>query len=163
MPGALSSLLSGGGDVGSALVNDKRVDLLSFTGSEARGREVGMAVAGRFGQSILELGGNNVSTLGVPRRLIPRADTVTLFLAGCRCLTRRQPTTRSSIHRLRRSRNRRSTLHDHSSSLPPSFHCVFFPLFSHGSVRLRFIAHGRPARNRDARGSAALEGRRGGV
>lgn len=61
LDGALSSLLCGGGDVGEALVNDKRVDLLSFTGSEARGREVSMKVAGRFGQSLLELGGNNVS------------------------------------------------------------------------------------------------------
>lgn len=62
LDGALSSLLCGGGDVGEALVTDKRVDLVSFTGSEARGREVSMKVAGRFGQSLLELGGNNVST-----------------------------------------------------------------------------------------------------
>lgn len=57
---ALSALVCGGGEVGDALVSDKRVDLLSFTGSEARGREVGMKVAGRFGKSLLELGGNNV-------------------------------------------------------------------------------------------------------
>lgn len=56
----LAALVCGGGETGEALVNDKRVDLLSFTGSEARGREVGMKVAGRFGQSLLELGGNNV-------------------------------------------------------------------------------------------------------
>lgn len=41
-------------------MGDKRVDLVSFTGSEARGRLVGMEVAGRFGKSLLELGGNNV-------------------------------------------------------------------------------------------------------
>lgn len=56
----LAALVCGGGETGEALVNDKRVDLLSFTGSESRGREVGMKVAGRFGQSLLELGGNNV-------------------------------------------------------------------------------------------------------
>lgn len=60
-PGALSSLLCGGGEIGQALVEDKRIDLISFTGSEERGRQVGVEVARRFGQSILELGGNNVS------------------------------------------------------------------------------------------------------
>lgn len=60
MPGAISSLLCGGGNIGAGLVRDRRVDLLSFTGSEERGRSVGMEVAGRFGQSLLELGGNNV-------------------------------------------------------------------------------------------------------
>lgn len=55
MPGSLSSLVCGGGDVGGKLVGDKRVDLVSFTGSEARGRLVGMEVAGRFGKSLLEV------------------------------------------------------------------------------------------------------------
>jgi aldehyde dehydrogenase family 7 protein A1 len=71
LDGALSSLLCGGGDVGEALVNDKRVDLLSFTGSEARGREVSMKVAGRFGQSLLELGGNNVSLALLSKGFFP--------------------------------------------------------------------------------------------
>jgi len=34
---------------------------VSFTGSEAVGREVGQMVASRFGKTILELGGNNGS------------------------------------------------------------------------------------------------------
>lgn len=59
-PGAIASLLCGGGEPGKALVESRDVDLLSFTGSEARGREVAMTVAGRFGKSLLELGGNNV-------------------------------------------------------------------------------------------------------
>ena len=63
LPGALSALICGGGDVGQKLVDDKRIDLLSFTGSEARGRQVGMDVQSRFGKSLLELGGNNVSPL----------------------------------------------------------------------------------------------------
>ena len=64
--GALSSLVCGGGDVGGKIVSDKRVDLVSFTGSEARGRLVGMEVAGRFGKSLLELGGNNASLPASP-------------------------------------------------------------------------------------------------
>jgi aldehyde dehydrogenase family 7 protein A1 len=61
LPGALCSLLVGGGNVGAKLVEDPRVDLISFTGSEARGRDVGIECAKRFKQTILELGGNNVS------------------------------------------------------------------------------------------------------
>lgn len=61
LPGALCGLVCGGGEVGQMLVDDKRVDLLSFTGSEARGKKVGQEVQARFGKSLLELGGNNVS------------------------------------------------------------------------------------------------------
>jgi aldehyde dehydrogenase family 7 protein A1 len=60
-PGALCGLMVGGGKVGAALVESKEVDLVSFTGSEARGRTVGAECAMRFKQSLLELGGNNVS------------------------------------------------------------------------------------------------------
>ncbi|MBF5027342.1 L-piperidine-6-carboxylate dehydrogenase [Planobacterium oryzisoli] len=59
MPEGISSVLVAGHEVGAALVEDPRCALLSFTGSTRVGREVGMKVAGRFGKSILELGGNN--------------------------------------------------------------------------------------------------------
>lgn len=38
---------------------------VSFTGSEAVGREVNKNVAARFGQVILELGGNNGNHFGI--------------------------------------------------------------------------------------------------
>lgn len=60
---ALMSLVCGGAEAGSALVDDPRIDMVSFTGSEQRGREVGMRVASRLGKSLLELGGNNVRIL----------------------------------------------------------------------------------------------------
>ena len=41
------------------MTNDKRVPLISATGSTRMGRIVGATVAERFGKSILELGGNN--------------------------------------------------------------------------------------------------------
>ncbi|GAA6019295.1 hypothetical protein JCM11491_001307 [Sporobolomyces phaffii] len=100
LDGALSSLLCGGGDVGEALVTDKRVDLLSFTGSEARGREVGMKVAGRFGQSLLELGGNNAAIVmpDANLQLALRAITfAALGTAGQRCTTTRRLFLHSSI------------------------------------------------------------------
>jgi aldehyde dehydrogenase (NAD+) len=55
----LSSVVVGERDLGQALVADHRVALVSATGSVPMGRAVGPVVAGRFGRSLLELGGNN--------------------------------------------------------------------------------------------------------
>jgi len=48
-----------GPDIGNELVNDKRIPLVSFTGSTAVGRAISAKVHERFGRTILELGGNN--------------------------------------------------------------------------------------------------------
>lgn len=48
-----------GSDVGSMMLEDSRLPLVSFTGSTHTGRKVSAAVASRFGNTILELGGNN--------------------------------------------------------------------------------------------------------
>jgi L-aminoadipate-semialdehyde dehydrogenase len=45
--------------VGEALIHDRRIPLVSFTGSTEVGRHVSEVVAGRLGRTILELGGNN--------------------------------------------------------------------------------------------------------
>lgn len=50
------TLCQGGTDVGKALVGDKRVKLVSFTGSTKIGKEVAVAVQERFGKLLLELG-----------------------------------------------------------------------------------------------------------
>lgn len=41
------------------MLHDKRVELVSFTGSTKVGRHVNEVVSSRFGKTILELGGNN--------------------------------------------------------------------------------------------------------
>ncbi|MAY73519.1 MAG: aldehyde dehydrogenase family protein [Phycisphaerae bacterium] len=46
-------------EVSVPLTNDRRVPLISATGSCRMGREVGKAVAARLGKCLLELGGNN--------------------------------------------------------------------------------------------------------
>jgi aldehyde dehydrogenase (NAD+) len=61
VPEGLSQVLLGGREVGEAVVQDRRVAIVSATGSTAMGRKVGERVAARFGRSILELGGNNAS------------------------------------------------------------------------------------------------------
>ncbi len=59
LPEGISSLVIADHEIGDQLVNDKRISLVSFTGSTRVGRIVGQNVAKRFGKSILELGGNN--------------------------------------------------------------------------------------------------------
>jgi aldehyde dehydrogenase (NAD+) len=59
LSGIFNLVIGSGRDVGELLLNDKRVQLISFTGSTAIGTHVSEAVARRFGRSILELGGNN--------------------------------------------------------------------------------------------------------
>ncbi len=45
--------------VGEKLIADRRIPLISATGSSRMGRHVGQVVAGRLGRSLMELGGNN--------------------------------------------------------------------------------------------------------
>jgi len=45
--------------IGETLIHDRRIPLISFTGSTEVGRHVSEVVAERLGRSILELGGNN--------------------------------------------------------------------------------------------------------
>lgn len=59
LPEGISCLINGDYKVGEMMTNDKRVPLISATGSTRMGRIVGAKVAERFGKSILELGGNN--------------------------------------------------------------------------------------------------------
>ena len=59
IPDNLLQVLIGGKEVGEALVDDRRVALVSATGSCRMGREVAPRVAARFGRALLELGGNN--------------------------------------------------------------------------------------------------------
>ena len=54
-----SAVVGRGSTVGERLVNDKRIELVSFTGSTKVGRGVAEKVSKRFGSTILELGGNN--------------------------------------------------------------------------------------------------------
>jgi aldehyde dehydrogenase (NAD+) len=61
---AVFSLCVGPADpVGQAMVDDRRIPLISATGSSRMGAKVGAAVAARLGKTILELGGNNAITV----------------------------------------------------------------------------------------------------
>jgi len=93
LPRPLSSLVLGVADAGIALVGDSRVPLISATGSTRMGRAVATQVAGRFGRSILELGGNNAAILA-PSADIDLALRAIVFAAvgtaGQRCTSLRR-------------------------------------------------------------------------
>ncbi|HSP11334.1 MAG TPA: aldehyde dehydrogenase family protein, partial [Salegentibacter sp.] len=59
VPAGISCLITGDYRVGEMMTNDKRVPLISATGSIKMGKIVAQAVAARLGKSLLELGGNN--------------------------------------------------------------------------------------------------------
>ena len=90
---AIFSLVVGGRDTGERLVNDKRVPLISATGSTRMGRAVGEAVMRRLGRVLLELGGNN-AIIVTPSADLKLATRAILFgavgTAGQRCTTTRR-------------------------------------------------------------------------
>ena len=57
--GVMSLLVGSSRDVGELLVHDRRIPLVSATGSCNMGRKIGESVAKRLGRTLLELGGNN--------------------------------------------------------------------------------------------------------
>lgn len=58
--GAVFSMICGSGAaIGELFINDKRLSLVSFTGSTEIGKRISSVVHSRFGRTILELGGNN--------------------------------------------------------------------------------------------------------
>ncbi len=89
----LSHLLIGGPDVGKALVEDRRVALVSATGSTAMGRAVAPRLAKRFARSIMELGGNNALIVAPSADLklaIGAIAFAAMGTAGQRCTTLRR-------------------------------------------------------------------------
>ena len=60
VPNGVFTTISGSGAlIGEYLIQDSRLTLISFTGSTEIGRRISSVVHGRFGRTILELGGNN--------------------------------------------------------------------------------------------------------
>jgi len=79
--------------VASALVEDARISLVSFTGSSAVGRNVAQSVAGRFGKVLLECAGNNAVIIAADADLdlvVPAVLFGAVGTAGQRCTTTRR-------------------------------------------------------------------------
>ena len=90
-----------GTELASTFVDDRRVPLISFTGSTKVGRIVGERVAQRMGRSLLELGGNNAIIVDASADLklaIPALVFGAVGTAGQRCTTTRRLFVHESIH-----------------------------------------------------------------
>ncbi|WP_133479047.1 L-piperidine-6-carboxylate dehydrogenase [Cognatilysobacter segetis] len=90
-----------GSDLAQAFVDDKRIPLISFTGSTKVGRMVGERVARRMGRSLLELGGNNAIIVDPSAELklaIPAIVFGAVGTAGQRCTTTRRLFVHESIY-----------------------------------------------------------------
>jgi aldehyde dehydrogenase (NAD+) len=92
-PDGLLHVAIGAADAGEALTNSHDVPLISATGSTRMGSIVGPKVAGRFGRSILELGGNNAMIVA-PSADLDNAVRAIVFSAvgtcGQRCTSLRR-------------------------------------------------------------------------
>ena len=93
LSGIFNLVIGSGRDVGQLMLEDKRVPLISFTGSTQIGRTVAETVARRFGHTILELGGNNAIIVAEDADL-DLATRAILFgavgTAGQRCTSTRR-------------------------------------------------------------------------
>lgn len=101
VPEGLFSTVIGGREVGEQLVDDRRVALLSATGSTRMGREVGPRVAKRFGRVLLELGGNNAGIIAPsadPELSLRAVCFAAAGTAGQRCTSLRRLFVHNSIY-----------------------------------------------------------------
>jgi aldehyde dehydrogenase (NAD+) len=101
LPEGISCLINGDYKVGELMTNDRRIPLISATGSTRMGKIVAQAVAGRLGKSLLELGGNN-AIIVTPDADIKMTVIGAVFgavgTAGQRCTSTRRLIIHESIY-----------------------------------------------------------------
>ncbi len=91
--GVFNLFISNDRNLGEQLVRDRRLPLISFTGSTAVGRKMSVWVAERLGKSLLELSGNNaviVDETADLKKAIPSIVFGAVGTAGQRCTTTRR-------------------------------------------------------------------------
>ena len=99
LPPVFQLFIDSGTELANRFVEDRRVALVSFTGSTAVGRKVGERVAARMGKSLLELGGNNAIIVDDTANLdlaVPAIVFGAVGTAGQRCTTTRRVLVHSS-------------------------------------------------------------------
>jgi aldehyde dehydrogenase (NAD+) len=93
LTGIFNLVIGRGSEVGEQLINDRRLPLISATGSCRMGRRISQAVGERLGRCLLELGGNNAvivmddANLDLALRAVMFGAVGT---AGQRCTTTRR-------------------------------------------------------------------------
>lgn len=100
-PDGLAELIIGARETGAQMVADKRVALVSATGSTRMGRQVAEVCALRLTRTILELGGNNAMIVAPSADLEMAVRAITFSAvgtAGQRCTTLRRLFVHDSIY-----------------------------------------------------------------
>jgi len=93
LPAIFQIFIDAGTQLAGRFVDDRRVALVSFTGSTQVGRHIGVRVAERLGKSLLELGGNNAIIVDENANLdlaVPSIVFGAVGTAGQRCTTTRR-------------------------------------------------------------------------
>lgn len=99
-PPNLNVLVVADAEAGTTLVDSPDVALLSATGSERMGAQVGPRVAARFGRALLELGGNNAAVVTGSAELDIAVRGIVFAAAGTagqRCTTMRRVIVHESV------------------------------------------------------------------
>jgi aldehyde dehydrogenase (NAD+) len=92
-PAIFQLFITADNNLAERFVDDRRVALVSFTGSTAVGRKVAQRVAARLGKCLLELGGNNAIIVDEFANLdlaVPAIVFGAVGTAGQRCTTSRR-------------------------------------------------------------------------
>ena len=101
LPEGLSTIVTGGRDLGVWMAEDGRIPVISATGSIRMGKDVATRVGSRLGRSILELGGNNamiITDTADLKMTVTAAVFGAVGTAGQRCTSTRRLIIHSSIY-----------------------------------------------------------------
>jgi aldehyde dehydrogenase (NAD+) len=93
LPPIIQTFIDAENALAQEFVDDERIEMISFTGSTAVGREVGVRVASRMGRCLLELGGNNALIIDEDADLdlaVPAVVFGAVGTAGQRCTSTRR-------------------------------------------------------------------------
>lgn len=93
VPEGVSCLLIGDQKIGRLMAADKRIPLVSATGSTRMGKSIGEVVGARLGRALLELGGNNaiiITPTADLKMVVPGAVFGAVGTAGQRCTSTRR-------------------------------------------------------------------------
>ena len=98
--GVFTLVCASGSVVGERMTADRRLPLISATGSSPIGRRIAEIVGGRLGRSLLELGGNNAAIVMAdadPKLAVPALLFGAIGTAGQRCTSIRRILVQHSV------------------------------------------------------------------
>jgi len=101
LPEGIFNLINGDYRMGELMAKDRKIPLVSATGSTRMGRRVGQIVGARLGRSLLELGGNNAVIISKSANLENALRAVVfgcIGTAGQRCTSTRRIIVHSEVY-----------------------------------------------------------------